>query len=163
MYSNIGLAKIRDEGTNGVYYAILENVFIKLNKYKQGRINDVKPFLNVKICRKCVKWSERSQDIRAACCTYLLVEKQCKISKKIRLNLISGNLESELEYYDTMLLFVVWAFLIKECVCECEQMHIESPCAVCTIASKINVTTKGVRFSEKQQLTAALCYEIELL
>ena len=29
-----------------------------------------------------------------------------------------------------------------------------------TIASKINVTTKGVRLSEKLQLTAALCNEI---
>ena len=30
----------------------------------------------------------------------------------------------------------------------------------CTIASKINVTPKGVRLSEKLQLTAALCNEI---
>ena len=29
-----------------------------------------------------------------------------------------------------------------------------------TIASKINVTPKGVRLSEKLQLTAALCNEI---
>ena len=29
-----------------------------------------------------------------------------------------------------------------------------------TIASKINVTPKGVRLSEKLQLTAALCIEI---
>ena len=30
----------------------------------------------------------------------------------------------------------------------------------CTIASKINVTPKGVKLSEKLQLTAALCNEI---
>ena len=30
----------------------------------------------------------------------------------------------------------------------------------CAIASKINVTPKGVRLSEKLQLTAALCNEI---
>ena len=31
---------------------------------------------------------------------------------------------------------------------------------ICTIASKKNVTTKGIRLSEKLQLTAALCNEI---
>ena len=31
---------------------------------------------------------------------------------------------------------------------------------ICTIASEINVTPKGVRLSEKLQLTAALCDEI---
>ena len=31
-----------------------------------------------------------------------------------------------------------------------------------TIISKINVNHKGVRLSEKMQLTAALCYEILL-
>ena len=30
----------------------------------------------------------------------------------------------------------------------------------CIVASKINVTPKGVRLSEKGQLTAALCNEI---
>ena len=30
----------------------------------------------------------------------------------------------------------------------------------CNIASKINVTTKGVRLTEKLQLTATLCNEI---
>ena len=32
--------------------------------------------------------------------------------------------------------------------------------SACTIACKINVTPKGVRFSEVLQLTAALCNEI---
>ena len=41
----------------------------------------------------------------------------------------------------------------------CTFLEIEDQ-LLCTIASKINITSKGVRSSEKLELTAALCNEI---